>query len=400
MIAKLPKRKFTFAFLLSNLQSLFLSVATLVLTRYLTPEDRGRFTVLILIYLTSSIVTDRGSLGTITFFSAQDRQYSQLMSWARTRILLSFSSFGILIIALSLYLSLIRTLDAILLLFHIGCSYLISGNLHWLQSKDILLWRKIQFLQIPLCLVLCYWLVTNSVTALGAFVAMYFSALLPSAIALLVIKQRMQGAIFVAPTPKEILNTYARRTFLWELSLQFFARVDSIVIGYLLGITALGQYSVATSWMLISTPIVSALGHISFPFLASIAHDSTRQRVFRQRILFTMIPIMLLIALLLTFLGVWLIPNLLGYDYRNASLLLPLILLSTVIRQSIGLISETARGSDFSLFFSLTLITGGIAILCAPIIFQFDDTQSVIINLTLIQGLVLLVNLWHQTKRK
>lgn len=399
-MAEIPQKKFTFAFLLSNLQSLFLSVVTLVLTRYLTPEDRGRFTVLILVYLASSIVTDRGSLGTITFFSAQDRQYSQLMSWARARILLSFSSFGILVIALSLSLSLIRTLDAIVLLFYVGCSYLISGNLHWLQSKDILLWRKIQFLQIPLCLLICYWLVTNSVTALGAFAAMYFSTLLPSAIALLFIKQRIQSTIFVASTPKEILNTYARRTFLWDLSLQFFARVDSIVIGYLLGVAALGQYSVATSWMLVSTPIVSALGHISFPLLASIAHDSTRQRAFRRRILFTMIPIMLLIALLLTFLGAWLIPNLLGNDYRDASSLLPLIFLSTVIRQLIGLISETARGSNFSLFFSFTIITGGIAILCAPIIFQFDDAKTVIILFTLIQGLVLLVNLWHQTKRE
>jgi PST family polysaccharide transporter len=133
-----------------------------------------------------------------------------------------------------------------------------------------------------------------------------------------------------------------------------FMRIDQIMLGNILGDSAVGQYSIASrlaeSWYFIPGALVAS----SFP--AIVIQRTTDKVLYLKRIqqlMLVLVAISYLVALFVTLIAPWGIPFLFGTDYKDSSSVLVILIWSGLF-VSLGTASGSWIMAEGKLMLSLT----------------------------------------------
>jgi len=122
------------------------------------------------------------------------------------------------------------------------------------------------------------------------------------------------------------------------------AQLDKLVLSQMVPAAALGQYAVAVSISLLPAPLVTAIGYVAFPHLASrglaetAAHRLTRAAILSSMLLAAGVLIPLAV------LAHWLVPLVLGDAYRAAVPLLWVLTPGAIVLASSQVAGDLLRG--------------------------------------------------------
>lgn len=118
------------------------------------------------------------------------------------------------------------------------------------------------------------------------------------------------------------------------------SRVDQLILAVMVPASELGQYSVAVSISILATPLVAAFGYVAFPSLA-------RGERIRDTIKFaTRGSLLLSVAIcgIIATCGPWLVPLLLGPDYRSVTVLLLILAPGAAVVAVNRVLGDVLRG--------------------------------------------------------
>jgi O-antigen/teichoic acid export membrane protein len=122
------------------------------------------------------------------------------------------------------------------------------------------------------------------------------------------------------------------------------ARLDQVVLSFAAPSAALGHYAVASSLTSVAVPLVSALGHVAFPRLASAGLPTADAELLRRRSIRTSAAVSIAAMAALTLTAPWLVPRIFGAGFTESVTLIWLLAPAGVFLPCAKVCAELLRG--------------------------------------------------------
>jgi O-antigen/teichoic acid export membrane protein len=297
--------------------------AGVIIARSLGPTIRGEYAAILAWYGVMLIVGELGQTAATTFFVAQNpgRAPDYL---ATSRNMMTISGVVTLVAGILVAPVLARgdgeTLWGYRVMFmtclagFVGASYTFS-----LQSSNLTRWNLLRISQPVLFatavailhlvghLGLMTVLVTLSITTVMQTVLGYWFC----------VNERLTGGKAV-PALARPMARYGLGQLAASMPAAVTARLDQLVLSLSVAPAALGHYAVAASMTTIAVPVVSAVGYVAFPRLASQTLSPTVIARLQRKAVLASIGAGLALMLPLACLTPWLVPTVFGPQYRDA----------------------------------------------------------------------------------
>lgn len=377
---------------ISALNSVTIGLGGIWISREIGPESRGVLTKMVLIFVALGIMTEFGVLSAATYFASVNSHLSKnILKEVRFSML---RNTPIILIPTMVFLAYFKVLNfnqILIISSAIVVSNLVVGPAHILQSLNIELWRKVQSTQ-AVTYVICFaFLFHFDMTSNLAFLIFSIPGILASLVARIVLfkmnlsaKRNLNGDNYFN---KINFNKYSQSSFMWIILTESFNRIDLILAAFVLSNSELGNFSLVLSWLMISTPFISAIGNIVFP---DVARDnisnlfSTRKLcIYLRNTALTSIIIIGILILAMPYT----LDRFMTNVYFGYSRYIYLMAFLVLFKQVNSVLGEIIRGLNLNLLYSWTL---GVSLIGIILVFKFMnlETQNQIILLILIGQII------------
>lgn len=304
-------------------------IAGIVIARSLGPAVRGEYAAVMAWFGVVLVIGQLGQTAATTYFVARERARAADYL-ATSRNLMVFSGLVTLGIGLLLAPALaagsgaavtgFRLMFATCLASFVGASYVFS-----LQATNLLWWNLARVSQPVAYLVAVTGLhLADRLDLLAALGVLSATIVGQAALAYLLCRRAgltggRAGRGYAGPLTRYGLGQLAAAT-----PALVTARLGMLVLSLVVPAAALGQYAVAASVTALALPVVSAVGNVSFPRIASrTLTRSSLERLHRWAVLTSAaVGVVLLLPLVVT--APWLVPLVFGAGFGGA---VPLVLL-------------------------------------------------------------------------
>jgi O-antigen/teichoic acid export membrane protein len=295
------------------------------------PTIRGEYAAIIAWFGVVLVVGELGQTAATTFFVAHDRiRAADYLATSRTMMIASGAVTLLAGIAAAPLLSTgdpavtagYRLMFATCAAAFVGASYAFS-----LQAVNLPQWNLVRVAQPALFVVgVTALALTGRLTLIGALWALSGAIVVQTAFAWLLCRgQGLHGGRAVAALAGP-MTRYGLGQLTASVPTLVTARLDQLVLSVTVAPAALGHYAVAASLTALAVPVVSAVGNVAFPRIASrVLSRSGTDRLERWAVL---ISAAVALALMLALAGTaaWLVPLVFGPEFRDS---VPLIWLLT-----------------------------------------------------------------------
>jgi O-antigen/teichoic acid export membrane protein len=298
-------------------------VAGIIVSRSLGPAVRGEYAGIVAWFNVALIVGALGQSAATTYFVARDSRLAPDYL-ATSRNLMAASGAVVLTVGL-LAAPLLAQGDGTVAwgyrLMFLTCLASFVGITYTagLQACDIFAWNLVRISQPALFLAMAIVLhVAGRLGLTTALVALSITIIAQATLSyLLCRKQRMTGGRATSTLVRPVTR-YGISHAAGSMPTLITGWLDQLVLSFTVAPAALGHYAVAASLTTLTVPLVSAVGHVAFPRLASQALSrASTERLQRWAILSSAgagVALMLPLAASAT----WLLPAVFGTAFRDA----------------------------------------------------------------------------------
>ncbi|HEV7896632.1 MAG TPA: oligosaccharide flippase family protein [Planosporangium sp.] len=323
--------------------------AGIIIARALGPSSRGEYAAITAWFGAAFTVAELGLTAATTFFVARDSRLApHYLATARNLLITS----GVLMAAIGMLAAgflapgngtaalgyRIAFLTCLASMFTV--SYLAS-----MQAFDISRWNLIRISQPGLYLAVVALLhLTGDLGLTTAVTALSITTIAQSALAYLISRgQRLTGG-HAALTLARPMIRYGMAQFASSVPILVTARLDQLVLSLTVAPAALGNYAIAATLAALAVPIVSALGHVIFPRLASQALSESGADRLQRRAVLAAAGVGGALTLVLAISAPLLVPAIFGAGYRDAIPLVWLLAPGAVFTACCQVCGDLLRG--------------------------------------------------------
>ena len=328
-------------------------------SRQIGAADRGILAKMLLIFVGLGIITELGVLSAATYFaSTMPETIEIVLKTIHRSLTMNIFYLGIPVVMCLIFLKIVVINYLILILVVISIGNFFAGPLHVLQGLDIELWRKVQFSQIFGYILLFLLFSLKKIELWEAFILISCPSIFSSMIARFKLSKYINTEGVSCEKKileiKSSVKKYSFSAFAWILLTELSSRWDLIVVSCTVSNIILGNYALILSWLLISSPLINAIGNVAFPQVAKDMKD----RIFTTIQFLKYLKYTFIITSVLTLILIYLMPFTLNRFMANtyklyphyATLLGPFIM----VKHLNYVLSEITRGLNRTKFYLKT----------------------------------------------
>jgi O-antigen/teichoic acid export membrane protein len=321
----------------------------ILIARALGPSARGDYAAISVWLVVAFTVGDLGMTAATTFFVARDprRRYDYL---ATSQVITVVSALTVLPIGM-LAAPLLAQHDPDLTMGYrvttLTCGAALVGfsRTAALQAMSLGYWNVVRVSQ-PVCYLLAVaalWC-TGRLGLITALLGLLAATVLQSALAYGCCRRRGLIAGRAATSLVKPLARYGAGELATTAPSLATARLDQIVLSVAAPPAGLGHYAVASSLTSLAVPLVSALGHVAFPRLASAGLPTAGSALLRRRSILASGGISLAGMTVLALTAPWLVPVAFGADFAESVTLIWLLAPAGVFLPCAKVCADLLRG--------------------------------------------------------